>query len=97
MSRLRGLAIVEARLSGEQAGEAHFAELMDKYGRNSLYQQAQVLAQWGRRNEAISALLSGLDAGDSGLVLAYTDPLLDPVRQESGFGVIIARLGLEEA
>lgn len=96
VSRLRGLAIAEARLSDEGAAQEQFAELVDKYGRNSLYQQAQVLAQWGRRDEAISALEQALAAGDPGLVQAFGDPFLDPVRQDARFRVILTRLGFEE-
>jgi TolB-like protein/DNA-binding winged helix-turn-helix (wHTH) protein/tetratricopeptide (TPR) repeat protein len=97
VSRLRGLAIADARLSGQRAGEAHFAELIHKYGRNSLYQQGQVLTQWGQREEALAALEQALDAGDPGLVLAYNDPLLDLVRQDARFRGILTRLGFEEA
>jgi len=97
VSRLRGLAIAEARVAGAAAGERRLAELVAQFGDNALYQQAQVLAQWGRKDEALSALSRGYDAGDAGLALAGTDPLLDPIRREPGFEAVLSRLGLSSA
>ncbi|MXO60890.1 TIR domain-containing protein [Altererythrobacter salegens] len=95
MSRLVSLAVVDSRLSGEAAGQAHFDELLSRFGNNGLYQQAEVLAQWGRKDAALDALEQGLAAGDSGLVLAPTDPLLDPIRHEPRFAAILERLDYE--
>lgn len=97
MSRLRGLAIAEARVSGAAAGEHRMAELVAQFGDSALYQQAQVLAQWGRKAEALATLAKGYDAGDGGLALAGTDPLLEPIRREPGFQAILAKLGLTQA
>lgn len=95
ISRLRGLAITANRIMGKAAGESALASLIQKYGDNTLYQQAQVHAQWGASDQAIDALSRGLESGDSGLVLAKTDPLLDPIRQDPRFDAILQRLGLE--
>jgi len=94
ISRLRGLAIAESRVSGAAAGERRMAELVAQFGDNALYQQAQVLAQWGRRQEALATLERGYAAGDAGLALAGTDPLLEPIRREPGFEAVLSRLGL---
>lgn len=93
LSALRGLAITDADLIDLPAGQRQFDALVRKYGDNSLYQQAQVLAQWGQTEQAIAALQRALSAGDPGLVLARNDPLLDPVGHDPRFKAILARLG----
>lgn len=95
VARLRGLAITSRQIDGKEAGEAVLKELLDKYGANSLYQQAQIHAQWQNADLALDALEKGLEAGDSGLILAPTDPLLDPIRQKPRFKAILQRLGLD--
>ena len=94
LSRLRGLAIVEARLAGAAAGEARLAELVREFGDASLYQQAEVLAQWGRIGPALDILDRALALRDSGLVLAGFDPLLDPLRKQPRFLAVLAKIGL---
>lgn len=94
LSRIRGLAITDARLSGQAAGDRRLAEMKQEYGDNSLYQQGLIFAQWGRKGDALAALERGLAIGDAGLVLANTDPLLDPIRQERRFQTILQQIGL---
>jgi TolB-like protein/Tfp pilus assembly protein PilF len=94
LSKLRGLAIADARLSGQAAGDAQMARLVQEYGEGGLYQQVQVLAQWGRIAPALDALERALAVRDSGLVLAVHDPLLDPLRAEPRFQAVLAQLGL---
>ncbi|WP_313671123.1 TIR domain-containing protein [Sandarakinorhabdus sp.] len=93
LSQLRGLAITDARLSGPAAGEAQMAKLVAEYGDGGLYQQAQVLAQWGRIDMALTTLERALALRDSGLVLALNDPLLDPLRSQARFQAVLARIG----
>jgi TolB-like protein/cytochrome c-type biogenesis protein CcmH/NrfG len=93
LSQLRGLAIADARLSGPAAGEAQMAKLVAEYGDGGLYQQAQVLAQWGRIDQALATLERALVLRDSGLVLALNDPLLDPLRSQARFQAVLARIG----
>lgn len=94
LTRLRGMAIIAQLKSGRAEGEKVLAEMLDKYGENSLYQQAQIFAQWDESDRAIEALERGIEARDSGLILAKTDPLLDPIRQEPRFQAILSRLGV---
>lgn len=89
LSRLRGLAVV----GGPGQGEAYLNDLIAQFGDNSLYQQAQVLTQWGQTDEALDALERAYAAGNSGLVLAHTDPLLDPIRQSARFAALLGKLG----
>lgn len=93
LSQLRGLAIADAKLSGPAAGEVQMAKLVTEYGDGGLYQQAQVLAQWGRIEPALATLEWALALRDSGLVLALNDPLLDPLRSQARFKAVLARIG----
>ncbi len=94
LARLRGLAIVDERLSGREAGEARIAEMVETYGDNSLYQQAQVFAMWGETEAALSALEAGLLRGDAGLPMSSVDPLLAGIRQDARFTAVQTSLGL---
>ena len=94
LSQLRGLAIADARLSGAVAGEAQLARLVTEFGDGGLYQQVEVLAQWGRIEPALATLERALELRDSGLVLAGNDPLLDPLRTQPRFKAVLLRVGL---
>jgi hypothetical protein len=93
--RLAGLAIVERRLGNAAAAEATLAQLVAKHGDRVLYQQAQVLAQWGQREPGLDRLERALQAGDSGLVYLRNDPLLDPLRDDPRFENLLKRLGFD--
>jgi hypothetical protein len=54
-------------------------------GPESSIQQAQILAQWGERNGALSRLEQARRIGDSGLIYLRNDPLLDPLRDDPPF------------
>ena len=90
--RLTGLAITQARLGNRTAAEKAFAELQSQVGDAAAYQQAEVLAQWGRAPEAIERLERARQVGDSGLTYAPTDPFLDPLRSEARFQAILKSL-----
>lgn len=94
LSRLRGLAITSRLIEGEEAGAKALSRLLAEYGENSLYQQAQIHAQWNEPRLAIDALERGIEVGDSGLILAPTDPMLDPIRHRHEFEAILSRLGV---
>jgi TolB-like protein/Tfp pilus assembly protein PilF len=85
MFKLAGLAIVDRRLGNDAAAQKAYEQLVSEVGDAALYQQAQVLAQWGRSNEALAALERARAVGDSGLIYLSTDPLLDPIRNQPRF------------
>ena len=91
--RLAGLAIVERRLGDAAAARQAMDDLVAHHGDRSLYQQAQVLAQWGELDAAIDALQRALRVGDSGLIYSRNDPFLDPLRDDPRFAQLLNAIG----
>ncbi|HEX4846613.1 MAG TPA: TIR domain-containing protein [Novosphingobium sp.] len=92
--RLQGQAMVRQRTGDKAGAQQALTLLSSRYGRNSNYQQAQVLAQWGDRAGALDRLEKAAAARDAGLLLAGADALLDPVRSDPRFAELLSRLGL---
>ena len=92
--RYSGLAIVQHRLGNEAAAEEAFRQLVREVGDSALYQQAQVLAQWGRGADAMAVLQGAKQVGDSGLTYAATDPFLDPLRRDPIFRRFVNELNI---
>ncbi len=94
MFRLAGLAIAQHKAGNQAAATAAAAQLDACCSTSSAYQQAQIFAQWGDVKAAMAKLDDAARVKDSGLLLAPTDPLLDPLRNEPGFQQLILRQGL---
>ena len=92
--RLTGLAIVEQKLGNRAAADKAYADLVQSMGDGALYQHAQILAQWGKPDEAVAKLWKARRLGDSGLTYLATDPLLDPVQRHPEFIKLLKNLGL---
>jgi tetratricopeptide (TPR) repeat protein len=90
--RLAGLAIVERRLGNAAPAQEAFDRLV-QLGDRVLYQQAQVLAQWGDREAALELLELARSVGDSGLIYSRNDPLLDPLRTDLRFAALLRSMG----
>lgn len=93
LNRLRGLATVHKALDNMAEAEAALGAMREQYGTNGLYQEAEIYAQWGELDRAMTALEAAYKEGDSGLVLARNDPLLDPLRADSRFINLLDRIG----
>ncbi len=93
--RLAGLAITERMVGNESAAQAVNADLIATLGDSALYQQAQVLAQWGERDAALARLSRARQVGDEGLLYSHRDPLLDPLRADARFQQLQRDLGFE--
>ena len=91
--RLAGIAILEHRLGNTAAAIAAMSKLADSQGDRVLYQQAQILAQWGEREAAFARLEQALQVGDSGLIYSRNDPFLDPLRRDPRFGRLLESIG----
>jgi len=92
LTRLPGLAIVLQRGGDSSGARAALDELIAVAGDNALYQQAQVQAQWGDGDAALTTLEAARRAGDTGLVLLRNDPLLDGVRDAPRFRALLTAL-----
>lgn len=87
-----GKAIVALRRRDQVAANAAFDELRREEGDNGLYQQAQVLAQWGKTEAALEALDRAAAEADSGLVYLLSDPLLEPLHDQPRFKALLRKL-----
>ena len=87
-----GRALVDLRRKDIAAAQREFDVLRREQGDNGLYQQAQLLAQWGKHAEALDALEKAVGERDSGLVYLYSDPFLQPLQGEARFKSLLSRL-----
>lgn len=90
---LTGIAIAEHKRGNRKAARAAFDALIASDGDHVLYQQAQVLAQWGELDAAVARLLRARQVVDSGLIYARNDPLLDPVRSRPAITELLRGIG----
>lgn len=95
MRRLVGVAIVAQRQGKQAEARAAMAELVRQFGDSMLYEQAQVLAQWGDLRAATATLLKANRNRDPGIVLIRTDPLVDPLRKTPEFLGLLKQVGFE--
>jgi tetratricopeptide (TPR) repeat protein len=93
--RLTGAAIVEHKLGHVAAAREAKQTLIEHLGERVLYQQAQILAQWGERDSALSRLEQARRIGDSGLIYLRNDPLLDPLRDDPRFAKLLGSIGFD--
>jgi adenylate cyclase len=85
-----GLAILQRKLGHDDEAEEAMASLIKSHGDNCLYQQAQVRAQWGDIDTAVDLLQKARDIGDPGVSQIIVDPLIDPLRDNPKFAVLLA-------
>ena len=93
MFRLTGLAILEHRANNRAEAQGAFDSLVSQVGDAALYQQAQVMAQWQRPDDALALLQKARGVGDSGLTAIASDPLLDPIARDPRFQAFVRDLG----
>lgn len=91
--QLVGAALVEHRKGNIAAADEALAELRRSSGDKVLYQYAQIYAQRGELDKAISELQLARAKDDSGLVMMYNDPLLTPLRERPEFSSLLKSLG----
>lgn len=85
-------AILAARQGNKSESERLLQEYRAVGSDFGHYQEAEILAQQGKRDEAILTLEKAWKARDPGLTLILVDPLLDPLRGEPRFQAFIERL-----
>ena len=87
-----GRAMVAIRRKEDASAGVALEELRRSEGDNGLYQQAQILAQWGKAGEALDSLDQARKAQDSGLVYLLSDPFLQPLHREERFKALLQQL-----
>jgi hypothetical protein len=93
MFRLTGLAILGQKTSDKALAQKSYAQLVADLGDAALYQQAQVLAEWGRSGEALHRLERARAVGDSGLTALATDPFMAPLAKEPRYRALVRTIG----
>ena len=93
MFRLTGLAVLENRASNRAGAQRAYDQLVAEVGDAALYQQAEVMAQLGRADEALALLRRARTVGDPGLTAIASDPLLDPIAKDPRFQTFVRELG----
>jgi len=93
--KLPGLAIIAHRQGRQRDADQAFEQLASEHGDNSLYQQAQILAQWGQEEQAMARLVEALARTDAGLIYLRNDPFVDPLRRNPAFINLLNRLGFD--
>jgi tetratricopeptide (TPR) repeat protein len=90
---LAGIAMVARKRGDVAKAQEAFDQMVIEQGDNSLYQQAQVYAQWGDVPKAVQALLAARASGDAGLIQIYYDPLLKPVHSDPQYSRLLKDIG----
>jgi tetratricopeptide (TPR) repeat protein len=93
MFKQTALAALEHRAGDDAAARTAFDALVAGEGDAALYQQAEVMAQWGQADQAIALLNKARAVGDSGLTAIATDPLLDPLAKDPRYVALVHELG----
>lgn len=89
---LPGSAIVAAKRGNTDKTKQLLTALVEEYGDNALYQQAQIFAQSGDTEEAFGALDRAYATADSGLVYLLNDPFLNPLRDDPRYKKLLEQL-----
>ena len=93
MFRLTALAVLEHRAGDRAAADRAFAQLVSEVGDAALYQQAEVMAQFGKADAALELLARARTVGDPGLTAIASDPLLDPIAKDARFQAFVREIG----
>jgi TolB-like protein/DNA-binding winged helix-turn-helix (wHTH) protein/tetratricopeptide (TPR) repeat protein len=79
------LAIADQRLGRAAEAEANLAKLRADQGDAGAFSYAEIYAQWGRKDDALTWLATAARLRDPGLAEVRIDPMLDPIRDEARF------------
>ncbi|MEO7814057.1 MAG: TIR domain-containing protein [Sphingomicrobium sp.] len=93
MFRLSALAVLEHRAGNHSAAKAANGQLVSEVGDAALYQQAEVMAQFGQIDAALALLRRARNVGDAGLIAIASDPLLDPIAKDPRFIMFLRENG----
>jgi len=90
--RVTGEALAAAR-TGDRPGAEHILTAMKKqFAAVAYYQYAQIRAQLGQKDEALTELDNAFASHDPGLISLEVDPFLDPIRDSPRYAVLLKKL-----
>jgi adenylate cyclase len=95
-ARFAGVAMVQNKLGNQVAAEAARQELWDLYGEAASYQQAQVYAEWGQLDEAVTWLERAYAVRDPGLPQMKVEPAFASIREHPGFISLLKKMNLAD-
>jgi serine/threonine-protein kinase len=90
--RLFGEALVAARNGDRSGAERMMGQIRRQHGNAVSFQYASIQAQLGQIDQAFAELDNAVAAKDSGLIYLKTDPLIDPVRGDPRYAVLLKKL-----
>ena len=90
--RVTGEALLAARQGNKPASLQKLERLRQLFGDAGSTQLAEIYAQLGDREAALSALERAYEVKDAGLSSMLVDPWLDPVRKEPRFVAIVRKM-----
>ncbi|HEY7006226.1 MAG TPA: TIR domain-containing protein [Sphingomicrobium sp.] len=90
--RLTGEALIFARMRDGAGVQRKVQRMEELFGEAASYQYAEIYAQTGERERALSAIEAAWTVRDAGLISIKVDPLLDPLRGEPRFEAIVRRM-----
>ena len=94
--RLAGLAVAHHSLGNWGEYEAALAELIEKFGKDSPYQIAEVYGACGNPDKAFEWLDRAYTDRDPGLSYLRMDPFLREMREEPRWQPLLQKLGLAD-
>jgi TolB-like protein/tetratricopeptide (TPR) repeat protein len=90
--RLVGEGILAARSGRKADALAAIRAIERRYGDAANFQEAEIYAQLGMRDESLAALDTAWTKRDAGLSLVKVDPFLDPLRNDPRYSAIVQRV-----
>ena len=93
---ITGEALLAARSGNRELAVARIADLKERHGDFGNFNSARIYAQLGEKDAAFEALNRAWEVRESSLVGLKVDPYLDPLRGDSRYEALVARLGLAD-
>jgi tetratricopeptide (TPR) repeat protein len=90
--RIIAEAILAARMKDRIGATTRIASLQRMAGDAVSYQLGQVYAELGETNQAFAALNKAMEVKDPGLLTLKKDPVMDPIRADPRFAVLLKGL-----
>jgi TolB-like protein len=86
------LAVLFNKLNRQNEAQAMLDRLVKENGDAAAYQYADIYAQWGDIKAALKWIERAYEVKDPGLAFMKADPMLEPIRREPRFQVVVLKL-----